>query len=1229
VPGFLEWLSDQIMDASAGRESEIESQQEREANLERRPETYFGTSTPVVDPSTGGELDPTTGRPFARTVGGTERRDDPGLGWSWLTTSWQRIVGETTTTKGRDESSGREVIATSEDRSTTRITPGGKASYEHVDGTRAEVLDVTAMASTARGSLAARRETRADTLAATTAELASIDARLPTATEEERAALERRRGEVSARKTRLDRELAAIDRDLAALEAPALDERGLAQITRANSLEVRPVYTTDWERRVTTSASVERKGVGLAGNATRDTREVRDGTTTTGRVAANGSVDAWSGNASVGISAQGTSSSGGVTETSRVSHDATLSASGGRITGGYSSSSSYSSADRDGNVSAGASSSSARSGSVIASGDELGVGYSKTDGVSATVDGVTASRSDTTSTSITDRGVRRETSTDRSISRSRTANGTTTGWRGGAKTSANGGFSVNVEPVPGSLPPQYRVTMALSAGAGLRLSGEASRTTTADAASDRTASAARGSASGGVNGSVQMTYCHLMSESEARAYMAEADAADAGSVASARPEFGLISRLSALAHEGDDAVIGGAAVLGSATAATMLDSGESIELTLTGSISGEASGSASYGAFGGGLEAGGSLATTRRVRVEPATDARGTSMIDVTVTFEDASTHRLGGSLTFEGVTAGGRVTGADSESRAATVRLDPSSPTYAEDYHAVCAALSIDDVRTLATRFTRGRSETEGQTVTAGALGVSMSVGSSSSYSEEVSTDLAEGQLTGSFSGGVTDSASISALGTAGVQASERNTARATVDAAGLDVTLETEKRSSDMGRSLSEGYDALGGWFGKDDHDASDIARAVATSPAERLRAQLELTYARLEEYSLSEPDIDVLVGRAGNLTLWNRCVGSHRILDAWETLRTQLRSPSPDAEWVEIDRANADKLARGRALAQFMASSGRAGMTAMTNCLRHWGEGAGWGDMSIGSADDLAVYREWPSSITNQRSKLLTARSRIRTADEHFVSLISRDDGLSRGEAWRDDTSQKLTEVRTAVAGCCDFAHPRAKMEMLDEVARLEVELGAAWSRNADALAIHIPVSLMPAPAPLASDPEALECLDASAPPTTDEIAARERLADLGGLLVGFKAEETRLFAHARSLMRVEHGGTIDGTWDYMWNGDEIGGINSMSEVAELHEAWIARIRELRSVYERLGTPPSQWMVSSGPGAPRNPRHEPDGETLYQIFTTSTGTLTSNISVTDRRTIGRQWRERVHNY
>jgi hypothetical protein len=345
--------------------------------------------------------------------------------------------------------------------------------------------------------------------------------------------------------------------------------------------------------------------------------------------------------------------------------------------------------------------------------------------------------------------------------------------------------------------------------------------------------------------------------------------------------------------------------------------------------------------------------------------------------------------------------------------------------------------------------------------------------------------------------------------------------------------------------------------------------------------------------------------------------------------LLSPQPDPEWVEVDKRNAEKLAIARSIAQFMSSSGRRGMETMINCMRHWGEGASWSDLSIGNAEDVAVYREWPNSIVGKRTTLLAARNQIRRADSQLTSLIGRSDGLSRAQAWRQDTQRKLDEVRAAVASCEDFEHPRAKMEMLDEILRLGRELDGAWQRNEGALITQIPMTVGPEPEQLMSSTDDLMSHATDQTPRAADDADRARVGDLVGVLAGFKQEETAMYQRARSLMPVEYGGTIDGSWDYLWNGDTMGAINSMNKVGQLHEAWIARIRELRSVYERLGTPKSEWVVSTGPGAPRNPRYEPDGETLYQIYTISTGTTQSNVGIHMRRDIGAQWRARARNY
>ena len=1235
MPGFFTWIAEGLGFGSAeaagveARHAELEAEREREAGLERRPETYYGTSSPVRDRTTGSEINPATGRPYDRTVGGTTARADDGFGWSWLDRTWRQITGSTTTVAGRDNETGGEVIATAEDRRTRTISPAGTYADEHVAGTRAEVLDTRAMAGEARTLLTDRRTRKSDERMRVIDQLAELERERAGAPAERHAELDRRRGELTAQRTRLDTEITRLDADLGVLGGD-VDEAALLRVTRGYGLEVRPQYTTSTEQRTTSRTQVGIEGVGLAGSRSTETVDTAGGRTTTTTSTRSGSVDLLAGSGSYGTSDTEATRANDLTRTVSHGSSTSVAARDGTLTGTRSRSGSVSETDADGNVIQGVSGSSSSSVGMIANDDELGVAYGRSESSSETAFGRTSARTDTSSTRVTDRGVARTSSTDRSVSSSHTADGTTSTWRGGARTSRSGSFTIDVEPIEGSVPPQYRITMALSAGAGVTLSGSAGRATEADAASGRSASGASGSVSGGASGSVGLTYRHVMGEAEARQYMLEADRAEDTGAAGSRPEFGLVSRLRALLANGDDAAAGGLAVLGSSQAAAGLGDGESIELTLTGTISGEASVSGNRGAFGGSVEAGGSMSMTRRVRVAHVGD----NLVEVTITFIEASSHRAGGSVTIEGVTGGGRITGSERDSEAATARLRVDSPTYAADYHTLCAATSIDEVRSLASSFTTAHTETSGGEGTVGVAGVTMTMGRSSTMSSEI-TRTGETGLTGEFSGGVTDSASISAADTSFLQASDRHTAVGTVDAQGLDVRLEHEESSSDIGRSISEGWTSLTTWA-RGDHDAADVARAVATSPQERLRRELERTYSRLEEYSLSEPDIDVLVGRARDQRGWSSCIHTHRRIREWESLRGALISPSPDAEWTAINVENANRLARARSLAEFMRLSGSDGTEAMEHCLRRWGERG----FSESTAPDLGVFREWPNSILRERTKLLTARSRIRGADEHLVGLIGRGDGLSRARAWHDDTLTKLREVETAVANCRNFEHPRAKLEMLDEIARLRLELEAAWQRNLHALETGVAESgLSAAEAPpdgralMSHATDADRSVDPSPapPPNREQAADRARMSALVGIFATSKSEESALFARARGMIRAELGvgGTIVGTWGYLRNGNETQAVLLMSEVIELHEAWVPRIVELRAVYERLGTPRDQWVVSTGPGAPRNTRYEPDVETMCQIYALDYGSMTSSLSLWDRRARAGRYRARGRAY
>lgn len=1151
--GFLEWFARTIgqgdhVDESRARE--LEAQDARRAGLDREREAYFGTATPVVDEETGSEIDPATGRPFERTSG-RESHDTGGWGLSWLTESWRSITGQTTTT---DTGGGNRHVG--ETRGATELDPSSQRLTS--TDTRRDVtqrIDVAGMAGTARTEL--QRRLREDG---------------PHLGEAERHALER---------------------DIAALENA--DEATLTRIIQARDLRIREQYATVGGTESTTSASFGRDGTGVSTDAshasTVHTGQDQSTTTTTSMSA---QADAFAGTAGVSGRQSVAERSGDTTETSELSGGADVAMGDGAMTftGRRGASAQRVRGEGDDAVTElGMRQEDATSFSVVGGerGHGLGMGSESTRAV--TVDGVEASQTDRASGAVTDRGVFGSASTERSL-----------GGRHGSVTSrasVDGSFTVDVEAIAGSVPPQYRIVMALSASAGLRLGGTAQSGPASRA--DRASGGGHVEATGGVT----MTYRHVMDEAEAQQYMSEVDEADAGGEASGHPEFGLISRLRALAGEGDQAAIGGAAVLGSSEAGAMLGDGESIELTLTGAVELGAEGGGSRGGYGGSGSVSHRESWTRTVRIERVADHQsgGQHLVDVTVSFVDADRTRGSVSGSTPYVSLGVEGEGNSSETESVVVRLDTAAPDYADRYGQVCAAMDPATLRSLAREYTQATADSQRAQISMGIGGAALEVGSTDAGSESVT--LGEGDsASGTFSGGVTDRGAISVGGADIIQDSERNTATVTVDESGTEASLETERASSDFWRSLGDGisgaWDAVAGVFDGEGNAATETADIVSESPQARLQEQLETTYSDLEEYSLSQGDIDTLVTRAGNTSNWDSCCADLDTYPIWQGLRGSLRRPTIDPQWSEVDPTQAARLARGRAIAAFMRATGGDGMDCMVNVLRYYGQRGGYT-----SERDIGTHLEWPESLSAARTKFNTAHGRIRRVDHELSSFIGRADGMSRAQAWYDDTMRKLDDAEEAIRASTDIVDRSARMEMLEAVLRERHALEEGFERNRHALDVGVAESAAPAAETASAAPEVCREGGAEAEmsvgpePTPDQVRAQRLIAEKMGLLAGYKREETAAFAEARANMGTEHGGTDDGFFSVFTTNYRDAYTTVQSGLSQLYENWITKIGELRAAYTAAGTPAAEWVVSSGPGQRRNASYEPDVETRVRIM------------------------------
>jgi hypothetical protein len=1156
--GFLDWFATtfgQGDHVAESRSRELEAADARRAGLTREREAYFGTSTPVVDEETGSELDPATGRPFQTTTGGTESHDTGGWGFSWLDETWRSITGQTRTASGVDSETGAPVRTVDEDRTTVAVDPvAGRLSGSDTRRDVVQQLDVAGMAGNARSEL--QRQLREEG---------------PHLGEAERHALER---------------------DIAALENA--DETTLTRIIRDRNLRIREQYATVGGTESTTTGSVGRDGTGFSADASHaDTVHTGADRSTTTTTAVSAEADALAGTAGVSGRHAVSERSGDITETAEVSGGGSVAMGDGAmtVTGRRGVSASRVRGEGDDAVTElGMRQEDATSVSVVGGdrGHGLGMGSESTRAV--TVGGVEASRTDRASGAVTDRGVFGAASTERSVGGRR---GSVT-----SRASVDGSFTVDVEAIEGSVPPQYRVVMTLSAGAGMRLGG--TRRSGPATEGDRWSAGGHAEATGGV----AMTYRHVMDEVEAQQYMSEVDEADAGGEASGHPEFGLISRLRAIGNEGDQAAIGGAAVLGSSEAGAMLGDGESIELTLTGAVELGVTGSGTRGAYGGSASASHRESWTRTVRIERVAEhqSAGQHLVDVTVSFVAADRTQGSASATVEAVSLGVEGEGTSSETESVVVRLDTAAPDYQDRYGQVCAAMDPATLRSLAREYTEATADSQRVQGSMGLGGVALEVGSTDAGSESV-THGEGGTASGTFSGGVTDRGAISVAGTDVLQDSERNTATVTVDESGTEATLETERASSDFWRSVSEGagaaWDAVTGLFDGEGNAATEAADMVSESPADRLQEQLETTYSDLEQYSLSEADLDTLVTRAGNASAWDACCNDLDTYPIWQGLRSSLRRPAIDPQWADVDRAQAERLARGRAIAGFMRASGDDGMTCMVNVLRYYGQRGGYT-----SERDIGTHLEWPESLSGARTKFNAAHGRIRRIDHELSMFIGRADGMSRAQAWYDDTVHKLDDAEAAIRASTDIVDRSARMEMLEACLRERHALEEGFERNRHALEAGVAESAA-RPETESAEPEVCLTSDAEvdmsvAPPLTPEqVRSQREIAEKMGLLVGYKGEETAAFAEARGNMSTEHGGTDGGFFSAFTTNYRDAYTVVQSGLSQLYENWIRVILELRALYQAAGTPAAEWVVSSGPGQRRNRSYEPDVETRVTIM------------------------------
>ncbi|MBT3219116.1 MAG: DUF4157 domain-containing protein [Proteobacteria bacterium] len=713
--------------------------------------------------------------------------------------------------------------------------------------------------------------------------------------------------------------------------------------------------------------------------------------------------------------------------------------------------------------------------------------------------------------------------------------------KGGVKVSNDGSFSVDVEEVANSNPPQFNLVVKVHYGGAI--GGELGTT-----GEDKSLSAEVGAKAGAT-----MTFTHLMEKEEADQYMSMMDQAAAGILIPNGPEFELIYNTVTAAKDNAgsvDEALG--AIVGNGESAKDLSVGDTIELTLEGSVEGKVGGEAN----GMGLSVSGSASETRTISItnvnqEMECDGDGTGysqkMVQVTVTFADTRSAGVDGSVSSGAVSGSGGYSASSGSGQSATFLLDPEAEDYDTKYSRICGCLTTAELTTLQGELATdlwGRSESSSEgTETKAGLEVgkaAVDIGTSSQLDEEVTWDET-GEANINITGGQTDQASLKLGGVTVGSSSETNQATAQLDDEGeLEIDFSTEKTET--------GLDASG--------DTPGLMDVIKDGPTAALEQLLTETYTTLSGYECDAGTVNTMVGRAANTEMWSLC--AEFVFEAytdWVALGRELVSPVVEERFLDQgDRGK--ELAQAQAVARFMSSTGNGGMTCVSNMLRHWGEGFG---TDSGEQDDLGLMYEWPSSIGEQKAIFDDLAAKV-------PQLIGMD-----AESY---TTESVIELRDTawtlymtVNECADFDEPQAKMEMLDAISKLhtDLELRVAGVNESGSLE-----------------------------------EAEVEVTRLEILLISFPNEELRLFQQAESYMSERQDGFFSSLAATVKSQFSSGlePMKTFDQIVMLYEFWKSQVLELRTAYETAGQPQEEWRVSSGPGEARK-EYEPNAAHTVELW------------------------------
>ncbi|MEZ4358828.1 MAG: DUF4157 domain-containing protein [Kofleriaceae bacterium] len=642
---------------------------------------------------------------------------------------------------------------------------------------------------------------------------------------------------------------------------------------------------------------------------------------------------------------------------------------------------------------------------------------------------------------------------------------------------------------------------------------------------------------GGASLEGALTHTHLLDAEGAEAYLQALEQTGAGDrvAAGKAPEFGLLQLALTGGQSVDDVLGAAAASLGSADAAAAMGIDESVELTLNAGANLEFSAAAEHegGGLGASTSRGGSIEGFRTLKVARVAGEPGQELVDVTVMFGDKSDQHGALSASAMGVTASAGKKQWSGGEQSVTFRLDAGQDEdYAALYHEIVGTATREGlvalrkspryhahVRSYHEKVEQGGQDTLG---IKGALGVATSdswTRSSSSGKDADGNDTAEE---------VGSSTSAVGFSVGPLELLRRSqTASATLTARDGTSVLDLAESTDEKG---------LGGF------EVPTMREVLAAeSPLKALEDAITENRRTLAGFLLDPEDLLELARRAKDKAAWSRVPLAAKVATlptdddytCWATLRGALMHPELDEQYSLEQIALAREVARGRAIADFMSSLGKAkGVRYLQTVLRDY-------DQHGGDGADVGVAYEFPAGIKPEA--FIDLRFRLKTF-ERSLSSQTEDEALAHCAELELDTAELLDKLRLA-----EFTSERSRIEMVRDLRERVI--------------------------PVAQRRQALQRATAGGP-VDEQAAAREDAATLvhhrEEEVIASKLSEVTLLWRCEAVLRRDPSS--------LEINDELGPIlgegGQLDEVFEIH---VRQIKALRATYKAAGTPEAQWLCS----------------------------------------------------